>query len=283
MVPQALIVLLDKGGAALKAFVPQLQTTFVKSLNDPSREVRVRGGVALGKLMSLTVRVDPLLNELCGICLQADSNAIRSSVLDAVVSVLSVAGDKATSASFDKMKAIVAQNMTDEEENIRLATSRCVGAMAAVMDSSQATDLLIDLIDSGKVEGTGMAVAHKAVGRLLSMGALLHSAGQRVNETKEEAFASILSGLRDDRPSVKAAACRAVARMATLQSHNGWEERKAEYRACGQQAVHTFAAALGAAGADTTSGEVRLSAITAIKQVMTFAYVIFCVDFCTVW
>lgn len=260
-------MLLDKSGAGLKAFVPQLQTTFVKSLNDPARDVRLKGGIALGKLMSLTVRVDPLLNELCVICLQADSNAIRASVLDAVVSVLSVAGDKATSASFEKLKAVVAQNMTDEEDNIRLATSHLVGAMAAVMDSSQATDLLIDLVDAAKSEGSGMAVAHKAVGRLLSTGALLQTAGQRVNDTKEEAFATLLAGLKDDRPSVKAAACRAVARMATLQSHTGWEERKAEYRACGQQVVHAFAAALGAAGADSTSGEVRLSAITAIKQV----------------
>lgn len=236
----------------------------------------MRGGVALGKLMSLTVRVDPLLNELCAICLQADSNAIRSSVLDAVVSVLSVAGDKATSASFEKLRAVVMQNMTDEEENIRVATSHCVGAMAAVMDSSQATDLLIDLVDAGKTEGTGMAVAHKAVGRLLSLGALLHTAGQRVGDTRDEAFALVLSGLRDDRPSVKAAACRAVARMATLQSHAGWEDRRAEYRTCGQQVVHAFAAALGSAGADSTSGEVRLSAITAIKQVSAVGS--FCVD-----
>lgn len=39
---QTLCLLLDKGGAGLKAFVPQLQTTFVKSLTDPSKQVSGR-------------------------------------------------------------------------------------------------------------------------------------------------------------------------------------------------------------------------------------------------
>ena len=37
---QTLSILLDKGGANLKAFVPQLQTTFVKNLHEPSKQVR---------------------------------------------------------------------------------------------------------------------------------------------------------------------------------------------------------------------------------------------------
>lgn len=36
---QTLCILLDKGGVGLKAFVPQLQTTFVKSLSDPAKQV----------------------------------------------------------------------------------------------------------------------------------------------------------------------------------------------------------------------------------------------------
>jgi hypothetical protein len=37
--------LLDKGGVALKAFAPQLNTTFVKSLHDPSRQVHLRSHI----------------------------------------------------------------------------------------------------------------------------------------------------------------------------------------------------------------------------------------------
>ncbi|CAM9978455.1 unnamed protein product, partial [Phaeothamnion confervicola] len=57
-------VLLGKGGVALKPFVPQLQTTFVKALADGSAAVRRKGAAALRQLMALGPRVDPLLSEL---------------------------------------------------------------------------------------------------------------------------------------------------------------------------------------------------------------------------
>ena len=53
-----------KGGVAAKAFVPQLQTTFVKALNDANRTVRLRAASALEKLVVLQIRVDPLFNDL---------------------------------------------------------------------------------------------------------------------------------------------------------------------------------------------------------------------------
>ena len=48
---RTLSILLEKGGAGLKAFAPQLQTTFVKSLSDPSKQVRSRAVRALGQVM----------------------------------------------------------------------------------------------------------------------------------------------------------------------------------------------------------------------------------------
>ena len=116
--------MLDKGGASLKAFAPQLQTTFIKSLSgthscheltdlltycliyedidtafdsydpqcnlnliptfhvDPSKLVRQRGSAALGKLMALNARVDPLLVELATCTQQAEGPAIKASTLE---------------------------------------------------------------------------------------------------------------------------------------------------------------------------------------------------------
>ena len=56
--------ILKKGGPALRAFVPQFQTTFVKALSDPSKHVRSEATTALALLMPLTTRVDPLIKEL---------------------------------------------------------------------------------------------------------------------------------------------------------------------------------------------------------------------------
>jgi len=47
---QTLELLLKRNGVALKAFLPQLQTTFLKATHDEARDVRFRGAEALGKL-----------------------------------------------------------------------------------------------------------------------------------------------------------------------------------------------------------------------------------------
>jgi HEAT repeat protein len=59
-----LTIIISKGGLALKPFLPQLQTTFVKCLQDNNRSVRTRAASALGKLSALSTRVDPLVSDL---------------------------------------------------------------------------------------------------------------------------------------------------------------------------------------------------------------------------
>ena len=48
----------------LKPFLPQLQTTFVKALNDPTQAVREKAAWALGLLTVLHTRVDSLFTEI---------------------------------------------------------------------------------------------------------------------------------------------------------------------------------------------------------------------------
>ena len=71
-------------GAMLKPFLPQLQTTFIKALNDPNRAVRVKAASALGQLITIHPRVDPLILELHAGINAADDAGIRwvMSVLD---------------------------------------------------------------------------------------------------------------------------------------------------------------------------------------------------------
>ena len=51
-------------GVLLKAFLPQLQTTFLRALSDPNRNVRLEAAQALAKLVVIHSRVDPLFTEL---------------------------------------------------------------------------------------------------------------------------------------------------------------------------------------------------------------------------
>lgn len=55
---------LKQVGIALKPFLPQLQTTFTKALQDSNRGVRLKAADALGKLISIHIKVDPLFTEL---------------------------------------------------------------------------------------------------------------------------------------------------------------------------------------------------------------------------
>ena len=66
----------------LKPFLPQLQTTFIKALNDPNREVRVCAATALQKLIKLHTRVDPLFTELHNGVKNTEDNTIRLGELE---------------------------------------------------------------------------------------------------------------------------------------------------------------------------------------------------------
>jgi len=62
----------------LKPFLPQLQMTFTKALNDSSRAVRLRAADALSQLVTIHSRVDPLFTELLKAAKDTDDTAVRS-------------------------------------------------------------------------------------------------------------------------------------------------------------------------------------------------------------
>ena len=100
-----LSLLLEKGGVALKSFVPQLQTTFVKALSDPVDIVRERGSSALELLMPLSTRVDPLVNELIS---GAAPGELPSESVPVQVTMLETLGHVLASAAAAKISPAVA-------------------------------------------------------------------------------------------------------------------------------------------------------------------------------
>lgn len=61
----------------LKQFLPQLQTTFLKALNDSNRQVRLKAAYALSNLIVIHTRADPLFAELHTGVKNSDDPAIR--------------------------------------------------------------------------------------------------------------------------------------------------------------------------------------------------------------
>jgi hypothetical protein len=254
---------LDKGGVSPKAFVPQLQTTFVKALNDPSKVTRLRAASGLGRLMPLTARVDPLITELCNACTAAESAAIKTSILDALAEVLLCGGDKATAAAVEKATYASFQGLLEDDENVRNAGARCAPGLGTCMDDGKVHEVISDLLEA-PVSGEPWTAT---VGRIAGLGGILSTSGHKNADKRQRAFAFIAGMVNDDRVAVKTAACSAIGRILTTPSFPGYEEKKAEIRSCGQAAVHAFAGALVHAAADPSSADVRKSAITAIKQV----------------
>ena len=79
--------LLEKAGIFLKPFVPQLQTTFLKSLNDAASEVRERAAANLGQLAQLTLRIDQLVKDLLNTT-RTCSAAVKEACVTAVGEVV---------------------------------------------------------------------------------------------------------------------------------------------------------------------------------------------------
>lgn len=78
----------------LKQFLPQLQTTFLKALNDPNRPVRIKAGLALAQLVVIHTRADTLFVEMHNGIKNADDPAIRETMLQALRSIITASGDK---------------------------------------------------------------------------------------------------------------------------------------------------------------------------------------------
>jgi hypothetical protein len=194
--------LLERGGVSLKAFVPQLQSTFVKCLSDPARDVRSRAVIALGRLIPQTARVDPLVLDLTGLCSKAESTAIRLSVLEALGVVLQMGGSKATPAALDSAREALLRPLFDEDEAARGAAAKSISRLAWFLDPASATDLALDLLDTSK----GSDGAERACGRLLGLGALFHGASQHLLDVRDEAFTVLLQGCRADSEPLNAAA-----------------------------------------------------------------------------
>lgn len=167
--------------------------------------MRTRGATALGRLMPLSLRVDPLLTELTQLSTKAESTAIRISVLEAMGIVLQAGGNKATAPALDAAKAALMRALFEEDEGVRTSASFTLSRLVWFLEASSVTDAALDLLDSAKGPGTDWT---QVCGKLLGLGAVLQGAGQHLQDVREEAFLALLAGCRDDRSTVNTAAAK---------------------------------------------------------------------------
>lgn len=209
-------ILLVKGGVALKPFLPQLQTTFVKALNDNATEVRNRGASALSKLVTLSPRVDPLIAELTE-KLRTTDGGIREANLAAVASIVDVVGDKISPSVNAGLQDALVELLDAQDDTVRERASKCLAfAVAADADAGEANVLRYGLAD-GKALGAGVQWPRRHSAALFLEHVLLQNPSWVGSVAPSVRDALVVLGA-DEHVTVRASALRAIAAL-VKQSH----------------------------------------------------------------
>ncbi|POO02948.1 Proteasome component Ecm29/Translational activator Gcn [Trema orientale] len=204
-----LTIMIRKGGMALKPFLPQLQTTFVKCLQDSTRTVRSSAALALGKLSALSTRIDPLVGDLLA-SLQVSDGGVREAILSALKGVLKHAGKSVSDAVRTRVYVALKDLINQDDEQVRISAASILGITSQHMEDAQLSELLQELSDLAS--SPSWSARHGSVLTISSM--LWHNPSAICAST---AFSSILLHLKitlkDEKFPLRDASTKAFGRL----------------------------------------------------------------------
>ncbi|AQK60664.1 ILITYHIA, partial [Zea mays] len=204
-----LTIIIMKGGIALKPFLPQLQTTFVKCLQDNNRSVRARAAAALGKLSALSTRVDPLVSDLLSM-LQSGDESVKESVLSALKGVIKHAGKSVSSAIRSRGCALLEDLLQAEADDVRSCAAKVIGTLSQYMEETEISDLVQILLNMST--SSDWCTRH---GALLSFSYIsMHSPSKLCHLASFPSLVDLLKGsLKDDKFPVREVATRTLGKI----------------------------------------------------------------------
>jgi HEAT repeat protein len=139
-----LTIMIRKGGISLKPFLPQLQTTFVKCLQDNTRTIRSGAALALGMLSGLNPRVDPLVSDLLS-SLQGSEGGVREAILSALKGVLKHAGKNVGPAVRSRIYSVLKDLIHHDDDRVRMYSASILGMLTQYLEADQFTELIQEL------------------------------------------------------------------------------------------------------------------------------------------
>ncbi|EMP24440.1 Translational activator GCN1 [Chelonia mydas] len=139
---ETLSLLLAKVGIALKPFLPQLQTTFTKALQDSNRAVRLKAADALGKLIAIHIKVDPLFTELLNGIRSSGDSSIRDTMLQALRFVTQGAGAKVDATVRKTITTALLGMLGHDEDATRMASAGCLAELCAFLSEEELSTVL---------------------------------------------------------------------------------------------------------------------------------------------
>uniref|UniRef100_A0A4W4EKS6 TOG domain-containing protein n=1 Tax=Electrophorus electricus TaxID=8005 RepID=A0A4W4EKS6_ELEEL len=173
---ETLTLLLRKVGIVLKPFLPQLQTTFLKALQDSSRGVRLRAAEALGQLVAIHTKVDPLFAEQLSAIRNADDSGVRETMLQALRFVIQGAGAKVDAGIRKNITTTLLGMLGHDEDATRMASAGCVGVLCAFLSEEELKSVLQQHV-LADVSGVDWMVRH---GRSLALAIAVKSAPEQM-------------------------------------------------------------------------------------------------------
>jgi len=206
-------IMISKGGAALKPFLPQLQTTFIKCLQDNSRAVRSKAAWALGKLTRLSTRVDPLVGDLlCG--LQVSEGGVKEATLVALEGVTAHAGKSLSGAVNGRVLTTLQALLPSEEDVVRTSSAKTLGIVSQHVGEAEFEKFIQAMCSPSTQAWT---LRH---GCTLALASVLRHASSRVCASQSLLLAvvgSLKARAKDDKVPVREGAAKAIARLLVFQ------------------------------------------------------------------
>eukprot|EP00897_Mesotaenium_endlicherianum_P004938 jgi/Mesen1/4472/ME000228S03455 len=205
-----LSIIIAKGGIALKPFLPQLQTTFVKCLQDNNRLVRSRAAKALGRLTRLNPRVDPLVGDLLTAAQNAEGG-VKEAMLVALKGVMQHAGKGVGVPTLLRLQAALSELLPADEDEIRALAGRALGISSQFLGDAEFESLLQGLASPGGSQA--WAARH---GSALALSSLLRHASVRVSSTPgllALVQTTLKARAKDDKVPVRDCAAKGIGRL----------------------------------------------------------------------
>jgi len=216
-------LLLQKSPKQLKPFLPQLQTTFSKALNDStSGEVRSRAGLAMVELVAAEPRRSTaVINELCN-AIQGDINPIiKTSMAQTLTGIVSNQDAAATLTAdlINKIATLSLQRITDDKESVRRECARLFATCAAtpLLADDEFTAMLNE-----KVINTAPERWEDKEGVVMTIQATARLCSEKVESFgRQKLISFVLPYLEDDHPNVIAACIHAVGELMLVSARVG--------------------------------------------------------------
>nr|XP_017516713.2 eIF-2-alpha kinase activator GCN1 isoform X1 [Manis javanica] len=205
---ETLSLLLAKVGIALKPFLPQLQTTFTKALQDSNRGVRLKAADALGKLISIHIKVDPLFTELLNGIRVMEDPGVRDTMLQALRFVIQGAGAKVDAVIRKNIVSLLLSMLGHDEDNTRISAAGCLGELCAFLTEEELSTVLQQCL-LADVSGIDWMVRH---GRSMALSVAVNVTPSRLcaGRCSSEVQDMILSNATADRIPIAVSGIRGM-------------------------------------------------------------------------